>query len=737
MAFNPLRSFRRNQKTLLAGLTIMCMFIFVLQFSAGGGDFFDQVTNWIGYSGRSEYAGNLYGHVVTGRDIELLQMRRQLANEYMLNVNGAARGLLMQANEQQWKELPPDVRFQLEGMLKNPQIARNPQSRFIHMSILQRELVQKKKEKEAEQVQALIQSDLRMARLPQPFPGMLYFGGTLDNLDELFMFQIWLHKADELGIYLDSEDVTNLVLIEAQSALQPKMLQNLYARLLQGRTRGVDANMIYQGLVNEFRVRLARSAIVGYDLRPFLVAPGVTPYDMWEQFHKQRTANEVAVLPITVDQEAFLAKVGDATDEELRKLFDKYKDKEPDPASAEGGFKQPARIEVAWLNADPTSTYYRDEARKLVGAYGASLQLGQQILTGGILPMGSGLGAAANTAAVLATPLDKDLIALSRYEFMIIDRPIWHRNPTYFRETLHFHEQSVARGVAAMVGQAAGSTSSFGSLWTAPAAYKGTVLTQELQGAVRLYGSMFLAGAADLPLLGYAQARASTPAQEFRSFEHMREEAIENAAKTIAENLVNHNLNTVQEDMRYYAGGSANSLREKLRLAKPEVAAKFVGLALGDALTGGPGFQGIVVAGAQERQHALEMPASMIGGLVFGPSALTSAAALYERDQLPGQRVEQYLALAAKRYHLELGKTEQPRDKDELDKDKGLAPLRDATRNKDLEELKSMYGQWPTYFPMPIQDSRFQFWKTADYPAYVPTFEEAKPRVLRRWKVEQ
>ena len=45
MAFNPFDVFRRNQRILFAGMTVVIMFTFVLSF--GKGDFFQMVPAWL------------------------------------------------------------------------------------------------------------------------------------------------------------------------------------------------------------------------------------------------------------------------------------------------------------------------------------------------------------------------------------------------------------------------------------------------------------------------------------------------------------------------------------------------------------------------------------------------------------------------------------------------------------------------------------------------------------------
>src|SRR5438094_144986 len=71
MAFNPFHRFRKHQKAMFAGLTILCMFIFVLSGSMSAGwDYFVDVLHFFGATGsRMPEVGTLYGKDVEGRTL--------------------------------------------------------------------------------------------------------------------------------------------------------------------------------------------------------------------------------------------------------------------------------------------------------------------------------------------------------------------------------------------------------------------------------------------------------------------------------------------------------------------------------------------------------------------------------------------------------------------------------------------------------------------------------------------
>src|SRR5438067_12363358 len=83
MAFNPFHGFRKYQKTLLAGLTIFCMVIFVLQVGMSKGDFFGLFDRPNARRGQVQPAGSLYGKPVTADEISELGRQRSLADQYI------------------------------------------------------------------------------------------------------------------------------------------------------------------------------------------------------------------------------------------------------------------------------------------------------------------------------------------------------------------------------------------------------------------------------------------------------------------------------------------------------------------------------------------------------------------------------------------------------------------------------------------------------------------------------
>src|SRR5204863_3744035 len=83
--------------------------------------------------------------------------------------------------------------------------------------------------------------------------------------------------------------------------------------------RNIDADYLSKALGDEFRVRIAKAALLGFNTRSeqeesFVVPPAITPFEYWQFFRKERTESEIALLPISVKNKDFLAEAGKPTD---------------------------------------------------------------------------------------------------------------------------------------------------------------------------------------------------------------------------------------------------------------------------------------------------------------------------------------------------------------------------------------------------------------------------------------
>ena len=85
---------------------------------------------------------------------------------------------------------------------------------------------------------------------------------------------------------------------------------------------------------------------------------------MWELFKDARTTVRVGLIDVPVA--AFLPKVtGTPSEDELKKLFDKYKNQEPRPDADQPGFSEPRRSRSSGSPPPPDLPYYQAAAARL------------------------------------------------------------------------------------------------------------------------------------------------------------------------------------------------------------------------------------------------------------------------------------------------------------------------------------------------------------------------------------
>src|SRR5205814_9038059 len=90
-----------------------------------------------------------------------------------------------------------------------------------------------------------------------------------------------------------------------------------------------------------------------------------TPDEGWELFKDARTTVRVGLIDVPVQD--FVAKVtATPPEDELKKLFDKHKNDEPAPDREEPGFKDPRKIQVAWVGAAPDQPYYQSAVDRVL-----------------------------------------------------------------------------------------------------------------------------------------------------------------------------------------------------------------------------------------------------------------------------------------------------------------------------------------------------------------------------------
>jgi hypothetical protein len=733
MAFNPFRTFRKHQKVLFAALTIMCMFVFVL---SGASGFFQEWQSWLGGSGGYREVASIYGKSVTEPELRNIQQRRELANRFMISAIEQANLNSGQAVAQAVSErkLDPQVKQQLEQALgfRQGYVKVDPQRGFPfydRSNILQyaqflpqlfqqslsqleqtRNMLAAQKSPDANLVQQLEDVLIQDLWFIERNPRDLYFGGSRDPKG-LIDFLLLKHQADQLGIQLTDADVSNLVMGETRGFLKPQE-STLLLKGLQRDFGGLTADMLRSALADEFRVRIAQQALLGREANPLAPNHGVavTPYEFWKFYRENRAESQFVLASIPVSNPEFLKKVDKPTEQELRRLFDANKDREPNPASDQAGFKQPMRVQVQWVNAPTDSPLYRQAA-------------------------------AVEAATIRATmPLALDLSLLQVYDQEKYKYPV----PSWLGWRFVPEEKNANRleNVVAAISQPAGSA------WpsvAAASAYTFSGAQQEVRDRAPKVASFLLSAGTGNLVTALAPAFLGTPKSDSLAFEAVRDRLVKKLDEDLAIDLGRNNLNAVRDFLTSHARAKSDAVRSLVNTAGSLAQALAVGASLHLGFIP-PLAQNAFSAAAENldrRRTTFEFLSAGLGAAPWLAGGLT-----VQRERLADEVIRSQVAELIKRYGLEQGTTTHPRDRFDIAGDPGLKRLREAfDRTRPGESAVKQDKQFATEFfetfgaqsalfqPQPLD--KFLFWRTEEEPSYVPTFEEARPRVEARWAFDK
>jgi hypothetical protein len=388
MAFNPFHQFRRHSKKLFAVLAIVCMFTFVISSGMGGrGDLFNTLTDWIGTSSDVRTIISVGGKKFDAQQVEAVRNQRQLASDYMDAAVAAAQSNLIGRINAGLEKLDPSARQVAQRIVQTKmfamlapsmaqQYAELVRNAPVYDSFLVNLISTADREKRSDDVatltsvRALLLQDYRQLSRR---PGESFFGGPIRDrdFDATADFLLWQHEADQLGIQLLTGDVQQLIAQETLGELRAENAANI-DKYLRGRYRGgYSVEALYAALGNELRARMAQGAFLGTSMRTRTASPAmVTPQEQWDLFKDARTTIRAGLIEIPVN--SFLDKVTTTpTEEELKTLFEKYKNDEPAPFLERPGFKEPRQIQVEWVSGRPDTDFYQKAATQLAPVFQA------------------------------------------------------------------------------------------------------------------------------------------------------------------------------------------------------------------------------------------------------------------------------------------------------------------------------------------------------------------------------
>jgi len=167
------------------------------------------------------------------------------------------------------------------------------------------------------------------------FPFMLQqyqFGGSTAR--EVVLKYVLNHVAEEHGIAVSNERVRSFLDEVSDGKLNRETFTELRKSLQVGETEVFDL------IRDELEANLAYQIVSPVSAR--------MPEQYWEDFKKLNVRYTIEATGVPVDP--FAAKVDKPSDEELRSLFEEFKNRFP--AGGDPGFYQPERVRLAWLQAD-------------------------------------------------------------------------------------------------------------------------------------------------------------------------------------------------------------------------------------------------------------------------------------------------------------------------------------------------------------------------------------------------
>lgn len=172
------------------------------------------------------------------------------------------------------------------------------------------------------------------------------FGQQNANLDLIFG-RLMQAEADELGVAIDSDGISEYLSVVGQGLTKEKYLEIRNSLSYQG--KALDDEQFQKILGNEIRSRMAYEL-----LQAGSTAMPAEPDTYWQYFRRLRVRQQIEVASLDVDQ--FLDQVGEPTDAEVEKLFEEYKGYFPnnkEPGSP--GFALPNRANITYLELDAQS----------------------------------------------------------------------------------------------------------------------------------------------------------------------------------------------------------------------------------------------------------------------------------------------------------------------------------------------------------------------------------------------
>ena len=158
------------------------------------------------------------------------------------------------------------------------------------------------------------------------------FGQT--STRDVVIKQLLAHEADQLGIAISDEYITDYIKEVSENSITRKKLTELRGQI------GLGESELYDLLRTELRAQIAYRV-----LNPELVH---MPDQYWGDFEKLNVTHSIDAVGIPV--EPFAARLPRPSDKEIKEIFEAFKGVYP--MGENPGFIQPDRLKLAWFESD-------------------------------------------------------------------------------------------------------------------------------------------------------------------------------------------------------------------------------------------------------------------------------------------------------------------------------------------------------------------------------------------------
>lgn len=194
----------------------------------------------------------------------------------------------------------------------------------------------------------------------QPRPQGVYFSQEDDRVLEALVLK---NKAQQMGLGVSDQEINEFI----ANITDNKLSRNAFYNILSGSGTPEGGGPLGVSESDLFRI-LGQELLIDKVVR--ILTPPVamdSPLDVWEEIEPSLTNVQLEVAKVPVED--FVEKTGEPKEEELKKLYDQYKEVAGDAESGVPGLLQPHKVNVEYLVAsiadyEKQVTVTEEEAKK-------------------------------------------------------------------------------------------------------------------------------------------------------------------------------------------------------------------------------------------------------------------------------------------------------------------------------------------------------------------------------------